>query len=167
MNEASRHLEAAHGYLILGMHQDAWDELENLSPELRADDAVLELRIQIYHGLGKWESARVLAESLAKRCPENPQWWILWAFSVRFEQSVEAARAVMLKAASVHPDVALIPYNLACYACVLGQMESTRMLLAKAFAMDGTLKRLALDDPDLEPMFGADSSGTSPTFDPP
>jgi uncharacterized protein HemY len=59
------------------MHQDAWNELESLPPELRADDGVLELRIQIYQALGKWESARVLAESLAKRSPENSYWWIL------------------------------------------------------------------------------------------
>ena len=65
MNDPQRHLDAALGYFALGMHQDAWDELESLPPAHRADDTVLELRIQIYQGLGKWESARILAESLA------------------------------------------------------------------------------------------------------
>ena len=167
MNDLQRHLEAALGYLALGMHQDAWDELESLPPAIRADDTVLELRIQIYQGLGKWKSARILAESLAKRSPENPNWWILWAFSLRREESVEAARAVLLEAAAVHPDVALIPYNLACYACVLGQLESARKLLDVAFSMDGVLKRVALDDPDLDPIFGENSSAPAPTFVPP
>jgi tetratricopeptide (TPR) repeat protein len=167
MNDLQRNLDAAHGYLALGMHQDAWEELESLPPELRAHDHVLELRISIYHGLGKWESARVLAESLAKRSPENPNWWILWAFSLRREKSVDAARAVLLEAAAVHPDVALIPYNLACYACVLGQIEAARKLLTVAFSMDEMLKRVALDDPDLDPIFGEISSGDAPVFVPP
>lgn len=38
MNCLPKHLEPALGYLSLGMHQDAWDELESLPPELRADD---------------------------------------------------------------------------------------------------------------------------------
>ncbi len=45
MNERQRYLEAALGYLGLGMHLDAWGELESLPPELRADDVVLEFRI--------------------------------------------------------------------------------------------------------------------------
>lgn len=167
MNDLQRNLDAVHGYLALGMHQDAWDELESLPPELRADDHVLDLRISIYQDLGKWESARVLAESLAKRSPENPHWWIQWAFSLRREKSVEAARAVLLEAASVHPDEALIPYNLACYACVLGQIEAARKLLTVAFSMDVMLKRVALDDPDLDPFFGKNSSEADPVFAPP
>ena len=167
MNDLQQNLEASLGYLTLGMHQDAWNELESLPPELRADDGVLELRIQIYQGLGKWESARVLAESLAKRSPENSYWWILWAFSLRREKSVEAARAVLLDAASIHPYEALIPYNLACYACVLGQIEAAGKLLQVAFAMDVMLKRVALDDLDLDPIFGENSSEASPLFVPP
>jgi hypothetical protein len=61
---------------------------------------------------------------------------------------------VLIQAAAVHPDLALIPYNLACYACVLGQMAPTRILSAQAFEVDGVLKLLALDDPDLDPIYG-------------
>ena len=71
---------------------------------------------------------------------------------------MEAARAVLLEAAAVHPDVALIPYNLACYACVLGQVGAAGKLLQVALSMDVMLKRLALDDPDLDPIFGENSS---------
>jgi predicted Zn-dependent protease len=167
MNDLQRNLDAALGYLALGMHQDAWEELESLPPELRADDQVLDLRISIYQGLKKWESARVLAESLAKRSPENPHWWILWAFSLRREKSVEAARAVLLEAALLHPDEALIQYNLACYACVLGQMEAAHKLLSVAFTMDASLKLIALDDSDLDPIFGENSSERALAFVPP
>ena len=79
MNEIIRHLEACSGYITLGMYEDAWNELESIPPELRAKVDVIELRLEIYQALGKWESARVLAESMVKRDPENPNWWIAWA----------------------------------------------------------------------------------------
>jgi tetratricopeptide (TPR) repeat protein len=167
MNVLPRHLEAALGYLALGMHQDAWDELECLPPEQRANDGVSELRISIYQALGKWESARVLAESLAKRSPENPQWWILWAFSARREKSVADARAVLLEASKLHPKEALIPYNLACYSCVEGDIETATVLLKRAFELEPDLRKTALDDPDLDSIFGANYSEGAPVFAPP
>jgi tetratricopeptide (TPR) repeat protein len=167
MNDLQRLLMPVLGYIDLGMFEDAWEELETLPPELRANGAVLDLRITIYHRLGKWESARMLAESLAKKFPENPHWWIQWAYSARREKSVYAARSVLMEAATRHPDVALIPYSLACYSCEEGSIETAKNLLTTAFAMDPKLRKIALDDPDLEPIYGKNSPGTAPTFDPP
>ena len=80
---------------------------------------------------------------------------------------MKEARAVLMEAAAHHPNEALIPYNLGCYACVLGQMEAARKLLEQAFSMDLNLKRLALDDPDLDPIFGENYFQPTPTFIPP
>jgi Flp pilus assembly protein TadD len=155
MNELHQRLRATHGYIDLGMFQDAWDELESLPPAMRADDAVFETRIAIFIRLENWESARVLAESLAKRSPENPEWWLSWSQAIRQEQTVEAAQAVLRQAADIHPTVAIIAYNLACYACVLGDISEAKELLKVAFRIDGTFKKIALDDPDLDVIFGA------------
>jgi len=54
----------------------------------------------------------------------------------------------------LHSGVALIAYNLACYACVLGEMAEARELLKRAFVMDEEFKKMALDDPDLDAIFG-------------
>ena len=43
-----RHLQAAQGWLELGNHLEANEELENITPKYRAHLAVLELRWQIY-----------------------------------------------------------------------------------------------------------------------
>lgn len=158
MIELKRRLDAATGYFMLGMIQDAWDELEALPPELRVRDEVLEARIEIYHHLGKWETARILAESLAGRSPENPVWWIHWAYSLRREKSVEAAREVLEQAVLIHADMPLISYNLACYACVTGDMVEAGKLLQRAVTLDPGLKLTALKDPDLEAIFGAGKS---------
>lgn len=46
-----------------------------------------------------------------------------------------------------------MPYNLACYACVLGRVEDARRLLERAIELSGKhgdeVKLQALDDPDL------------------
>ena len=164
MNEIIRHLEACSGYITLGMYEDAWNELESIPPELRAKVDVIELRLEIYQALGKWESARVLAESMVKRDPENPNWWIAWAYSLRREKSIGEAREVLQEAALRHPGVALIQYNLACYACVLGEVKEAHRLLTIAFAIDTTLKKIALDDPDLDNIFGEMTSQVGHVF---
>jgi hypothetical protein len=64
-------LDPAPGFLSLGMFDYAWEKLEVLPPEHRANTDVIGLRIEIYNGLEKGESARVLADSMAKRNPEN------------------------------------------------------------------------------------------------
>lgn len=164
MNEIIRHLEACSGYITLGMYEDAWNELESIPPELRAHVDVIELRLEIYQALAKWESARVLAESMAKQDPENPNWWIAWAYSLRREKSIGEAREVLQEAVLRHPSVALIQYNLACYACVLGEVKEAHRLLATAFTLDDTLKKIALDDPDLDNIFGEMTSRCGHVF---
>lgn len=142
-------IDAASGYTALGMYVDAWRELESLPPNLRGVEMVLAAKIEILQKFGKWKYARELAESLAKSFPANPRWWLAWSCSLRREDSVESARSILEKAMDVHPSVALIHYNLACYSCVLGEVERCQLLLEQAFLLDESLKIAALMDPDL------------------
>ena len=54
-------------------------------------------------------------------------------------------------AVELFPEEALVPYNLACYACQLGDPAEARQWLRKAIARGekDEIKRLALNDPDL------------------
>ena len=49
MNEIIRHLEACSGYITLGMYEDAWNELESLPPEHRANVDVIGKRSLKHH----------------------------------------------------------------------------------------------------------------------
>ncbi|MES2922116.1 MAG: hypothetical protein V4819_11245 [Verrucomicrobiota bacterium] len=153
-NKLENGVNAAVGYLSLGLMEDAWNELESLPPEFRAQNAVIELRIEILLKLERWKFARVLAEGQAKRFPENPAWWLQWAAALRRERSIQDARGVLWEAVQRHPACALIQYNLACYASVLGEHEEARRRLGTAFAIDDGLRPIAMDDPDFEPIFG-------------
>ena len=49
----------------------------------------------------------------------------------------------------------LIPYNLACYACQLGDLLGDQSWLERAAKKNGfrPLKQMALEDPDLRPLW--------------
>ncbi len=55
------HLQAAQGWLGLGDHVEAHEELEEIAPELRAHPAVLKLQWEIYAAAKKWDAALFIA----------------------------------------------------------------------------------------------------------
>lgn len=146
-------LQPAIGFFQLGMYEDANEELQSLPPEAQADSNVLQLRLEIHQSLEEWSSARVLAESLATKFPENPSWWLAWTYALRREVSVEAAHEILRNALRLHPSDGLITYNLACYTCVMGDLTEAQVLLDKAIALDDSFKVMATGDPDLEPLW--------------
>ena len=52
------------------------------------------------------------------------------------------------------PALGIIPYNLACYACQLGDLEAARSWLRRSITLDGrdTVIARARKDPDLKPL---------------
>ncbi len=49
---------------------------------------------------------------------------------------------------------AIFYYNLACYSCVLGQIDAAREALMRSFALDKRYRDFARGDRDLEPLHG-------------
>ena len=101
----------------------------------------------------KWDMAAAIASHLVKVEPENETWWINLAYSVRQIEGVEKAEAILLRAQAIHPKVAMIAFSLACYASVTGRMEEAKVRLRHAIALDKDIRRLALDDEDLKPLW--------------
>jgi hypothetical protein len=62
---------------------------------------------------------------LVKVEPGTAGWW----------KSVEKAEAVLLRAQAIHPKVAMIAFNLACYASVTGCMEEAKERLRHAIIL--------------------------------
>jgi Flp pilus assembly protein TadD len=85
--------------------------------------------------------------------PENEAWWISLAYSVRRVEGVEKAEAILLRAQSIHPKVAMIAFSLACYASVTGRIEEAKVRLRRAIELDKDTRVLALDDEDLRPLW--------------
>jgi Flp pilus assembly protein TadD len=153
MSSHTRYLHAAIGFLELGMPDDAWEEVDSLPAGQRDLAEVRELRITIAMRLGRWQAARADAETMARRDPGNPSWWISWAYALRRESSIQEAREILLRATELHPRELMISYNLACYASVLGELDEARGLLERVVSEDSGFRELAMNDPDLIPIF--------------
>ena len=108
------------------MLDDAALALEEIEPEDKTRTEVLGARVVLYIAAKKWDMAAAVASHLVKVEPENEAWWINLAYSVRRSESVEKAEAILLRAQAIHPKVAMIAFNLACYASVTGRMEEAK-----------------------------------------
>ena len=147
--------EAACGYAQLGMFLDANEELENVDPYYRAAPEILALRVVIYRGLERWELTQEIAARLAKFQPNDVQWTVSFAYAVRRANSIEAAKEILLEAEQKFPKEAVIKYNLACYFCQLGNLETAKNYLKRAFEIDPNWRLQALEDEDLKPLWEA------------
>jgi tetratricopeptide (TPR) repeat protein len=64
-------IEKAEGFLTLGMGSEAWETLEDLSPEAKNDQRVLELRLEILCHEKEWQKAVILGESIIAALPRS------------------------------------------------------------------------------------------------
>ena len=148
-----RHLEAARGYIALGMHSDANEELEQIDATCRQLPEVLSVRLAVYQTAKNWELAVVVAKQLAAYDPRNPHWPLALSYATRRTESLDAAKLILLEAAAKHPDEPIIQYNLARYECQLGNLDAAKDHLKRATKLQPQCAAMALNDPDLEPLW--------------
>jgi predicted Zn-dependent protease len=153
----NKYLEAAEGWLELGNWREANEELENITPKLRAHPYVLKLRYEIYSEAKKWDGAVEIARKMANLLPDNPWGHFHLAFSFHELKRTKEAYETLLPVVDKFPKEYLIRYNLACYSCRLGNLEEAEQWFVKAKDMAGKtdIRLMALDDPDLEPLWTA------------
>src|ERR1051326_1329281 len=72
----SLHLGAAKGWLELGNHLEANEELEKITAKLRAHPDVVELRLQIYAKEKKWDACLDIAKAITELAPERAFGWL-------------------------------------------------------------------------------------------
>lgn len=151
------HVSAAIGWLELGNWQEANEELEKITPALRAHPHVLLVRYEIYSEAGKWDVAAELARALVQIHPQEAHFWISHAYATRRTPSggIPQAKEILVKAQALFPKEALIAYNLACYECQLGNLKAAWKWLEAAFDLGDSkkMKQTALQDPDLEKLW--------------
>ena len=150
-----RHLEAAEGWLGLGSHLEANEELERITPQMRAHPDALRLRWDVYAKAKKWEMAAEIARAISELVPGVAFGWVHMAYALHAMKRTKEAWDVLLAVVGKFPDEWLMCYNLACYACQLGDPKQAFGWLDKAIGRAGKeeIRAMALDDPDLEPLW--------------
>jgi len=148
-----RHLEAAEGWLELGLHLEANKELEQITTQQQDHPDVLELRWHISAKEKKWEVCIDIATAIIKLAPMSSNGWIDRSFALHELKRTQEAYNQLLPVVDRFPKVWTIPYNLACYASVLHQFEEAQKWLEQAMAVDQkTVQHATLDDEDLKPL---------------
>jgi tetratricopeptide (TPR) repeat protein len=152
----SHHLNAAIGWLELGLPRDAWEEIARLSTALRAHPETLAVEWELYARERRWPEALDVASRLQEADDARPTGWINRAFALHELRRTAEARDALLPAVGRFPALGVIPYNLACYACQLGQFEEARGWLRQAMKIDGrdVVISRARSDTDLRPLLG-------------
>jgi predicted Zn-dependent protease len=141
---------AAQGYHELGLWREAWRELDGLSGLAQHRPDVLEMRILILINEFKWPEALTLSRQLAEAAPQEEGGWVHSAYCLHeLGRTREAIQALLSAPASLR-EKAIFHYNLACYSCVLGQIDAAREALHRSFAMDKRYRDFALADRDLD-----------------
>ena len=150
-----RQLDAAEGWLGLGDWKQANEELEQITPRMRAHPLVLHVRWGIYEKAKKWDAALEVARMVAKDQPTDSWGWIHWAYTLHEMKRTAEARDVLLSVVDRFPKESTISYNLACYFCQLDELSKSREWLNRAFEFEekDDLRSMALNDPDLKPLW--------------
>ena len=147
-------LQRADGFIDLKMFRPAREILDGLPDPYGGVGPCRLLRLRLAMEEEDWPVARTLAADLKNELPGQPALWIQLAYATRRASTIAEAEAVLREALAAFPTDAMIPYNLSCYACRQGDLPRAREYLRQSIARKPGFREIALEDEDLEPLWG-------------
>jgi tetratricopeptide (TPR) repeat protein len=148
------HLEAAQGWLGLGNWREANDELDQITPVLRAHADVLKVRWEVCAQANQWELGFEIASALAAKGSRESFGVIHAAYALRQLDRTQAAHDLLSGVIEQFPKDQAIRYDLACYCCQLGKLKEAMDHLERAIDLAGNdIRHRTLDDLALEPLW--------------
>jgi len=96
-----------------------------------------------------------LARAIGRRLPEHPWGHFHLAFALHELKRTTEAYQTLRAVVDQFPADWLMRFNLACYACQLGNLEEAMAWLAKAVTLADreSIRDMALQDQDLQPLW--------------
>jgi predicted Zn-dependent protease len=150
IEEHSRTLLSAQGYAELGMFDEALQELGTLPVDAQQDATAVEIRLMVLMQAKRWKAALATGRELTQLAPEKTAGYIHSAFCLHELGKTDEARSVLLNGPSALHTEPVYHYNLACYECMLGNLECARAHLEKSVQLDKKFRDYAKSDPDLK-----------------
>ncbi len=149
-NFVERIILAAQGYYELQMLEESLEQLDSLpfTAQLRYD--VLEMRVLVLMKARRWREGLAASEKLCAISADAPIGFIHMAFCLHELGLTQQAKEALLDGPPALVNEATYHYNLACYECALGNIETARSYLAASVKMDKNLRDYAKADPDLK-----------------
>lgn len=148
------HLQSAIGWLLLSNAVEARVELEGISAEHREHPDVLEAWWKVLSEEKNWPGAFACGAKLSVILPSRVVGWIAQSFALHELKRTREAYELLHSVVGRFREHFVIPYNLACYQCQLGNKTEALQWLRRAVDMADvqTIREMALDDNDLSPL---------------
>ena len=150
MTRVQRATRAAEGYLELRLPDAAWDELEDLEPELRADPDVLAMRVRIYLAKDRPADAAIIGMGLLCMVPASMTARELVSEAMERQGLFAEALQVLEGAPPGAKWDAVHHYHAGRLMVRLGRTREGCDRLTKAVELDGAIRARILDDETLE-----------------
>lgn len=149
MEHHQRTFLAAQGYCELSMYDDALAELASLPGAVQQEPIVVEMRLMTYMQARRWNDGLAQARELSRLRPHAASGFIHAAFCLHELGHTAEAKRTLTEGPPELRGEANYYYNLACYECVLGNLEAARALLETSITMDAKYREYSAGDPDL------------------
>ena len=148
------HLEAARGWLGLSDWKAANDELDSITPTMRAHPSVLHTRILVCIAAEKWDLMHETAQALLLKLPLDGLVYTYAGMALDRLNRTQEAYDLLASGMKRFPNQAQVHYDLACYACKIGRLDEAMRSLERAIDVsEKDIRRQALDDPALKPLW--------------
>lgn len=144
-----RTLDAATGWLELGLPDEALAELGDLPDEARHQRVAMELKLAAQMMCESWNSAADTARLLCLQAADEPVFFLRAAFCLHETGDTLAACNWLLRGPKTLFEMPISHYNLACYLWTLGDASRARIHLRQAITMDESFLEEARHDRDL------------------
>ncbi len=151
--EVAYRLQRCEGFLDIKIPARARAEWEQVPAEWQNHPLAQAQLLSLLTAERNWPRAREVAVRFLARSPEIAAAWIQLAYTTRRAESLAAAERILVQARAKFPNEAVIPYNLACYACQAGHLDQARTLLQEAHQLDHHTLAYAAQDEDLRPLW--------------
>lgn len=150
MNDLERRILAAQGYVELELHDEAQAELRKLPPQAADRVDVIELTVLCLMKEQRWQDALALTRKLCALEPGEPGGFIHAAYCLHELGRTAEALGLLDRGPAALRTKPVYYYNKGCYLACLGEDDKALTLLKQSFEMDGSLRRHARKDPDLD-----------------
>jgi predicted Zn-dependent protease len=145
-----RCIRAAQGYWELGMCEDALVELDQIPVEFQDRPDLIELRLVVLMHIKRWDEALRVSRRLTDVMPKAAAGFIHQAFCLHELGETQQAKKTLLEGPESLLKEPTYHYNLACYECILGNLDSAKRHLDASVMMDSRFREFARKDPDLK-----------------
>ena len=145
-----RYLNAAEGYLILEMPEQALRELSRITAADRDSEKYYRLLGQAQQLATHYQEALDAYQHAYDKDSENLTTLMGMAWCFKRTDQLSAAISIMEEAYQHHADEPVVLYNLSCYFTLTGDKVKAISWLGRSLRMEPGLIKLIHDEPDFD-----------------